>query len=117
MRGADARALWCPTSHLADAPPAVLHAVWLCSQVGWNFVMLGMDPGEYTSPPEEGIYIQGLFLEGCGWDPGCKQLCESRPKVRHCPVFAGRMGARAVASLAFSSIFRQQVPVVGWCAA
>jgi len=49
--------------------------------VGWNFVMLDMDPSLYTAPPDEGIYIDGLFLEGCGWDSGCKQLCESRPKV------------------------------------
>lgn len=53
----------------------------LLTQVGWNFVMLGMDSDQYKTPPEEGIYINGLYLEGCGWDPGCKQLCESRPKV------------------------------------
>ncbi|KAF5827297.1 dynein heavy chain domain-containing protein, partial [Dunaliella salina] len=49
--------------------------------VGWNFVMLDMDPSLYTTPPDEGIYINGLYLEGCGWDSGFKQLCESRPKV------------------------------------
>jgi dynein heavy chain len=55
--------------------------VFLPAQVGWNFVMLDMNHHDYTNPPDEGIYIQGLFLEGCGWDPGYKQLCESRPKV------------------------------------
>jgi len=43
--------------------------------------MLGMNHAAYTEAPQEGIYIQGLFLEGCGWDAGDKQLCESRPKV------------------------------------
>ena len=31
--------------------------------------------------PNEGVYIHGLYLEGCGWDAVAKQLCESEPKV------------------------------------
>ena len=44
--------------------------------------MMGTDPSEYASGPEDGIYVHGLFLEGCAWDAGGKQLTESRPKVR-----------------------------------
>ena len=46
--------------------------------------MMGTDPSEYSSGPEDGIYIHGLFIEGCAWDAGGKQLTESRPKVCVC---------------------------------
>lgn len=49
--------------------------------VGFDFKMLGMNSEEYTEPPEDGIYIQGLFLDGCSWDAEKKVLCESSPKV------------------------------------
>ena len=43
--------------------------------------MMGMDPLAYPTPPDVGIYVHGLFLEGCAWDKDQKTLCESRPKV------------------------------------
>ena len=49
--------------------------------VGFDFVMMGTDPAAYTEPPEDGVFVHGLFLEGCAWDASAKQLCESRPKV------------------------------------
>ena len=49
--------------------------------VGYEMEMLNMDPAEYTVAPETGIYIHGLFLEGCAWDKNEKVLTESRPKV------------------------------------
>jgi dynein heavy chain len=52
------------------------------SQVGFDFVMMGTDPKEYKTGPEDGIYIYGLYLEGCGWDGDRKQLRESKPKVK-----------------------------------
>ncbi|CAD7701708.1 unnamed protein product [Ostreobium quekettii] len=49
--------------------------------VEYDFEMLSMDEEEYTSPPDEGVFVYGLFLEGCGWDPEAKRLCESKPKM------------------------------------
>jgi dynein heavy chain len=44
--------------------------------------MLDVDHEQYTSPPEEGVYVYGMFIEGCGWDSKARKLCESQPKVR-----------------------------------
>jgi dynein heavy chain, axonemal len=49
--------------------------------VNYDFEMLGMDPTAYSQPPASGVYIEGLYLEGCGWDADSKRLCESQPKV------------------------------------
>jgi len=35
---------------------------------------------ELTRPPEDGVYIYGLFLEGCRWDRHSHQLEDSNPK-------------------------------------
>lgn len=52
--------------------------------VGYDFEMLGMDPKQYTTPPSEGVYVHGLYLEGAGWDAAGK-LTESAPKVLFVP--------------------------------
>lgn len=36
---------------------------------------------DLTKPPEDGVYIYGLFLEGCRWDDKKEALEESHPKV------------------------------------
>lgn len=54
--------------------------------VGYDFEMLGMDYTKYSqSPPSEGLHIQGLYLEGAGWDAAGRQLCESQPTVLFVP--------------------------------
>jgi len=49
--------------------------------VSFEFQVMGTDHTEYTEQPEDGVYIYGMFLEGCGWDAEKKLLCESKPKV------------------------------------
>lgn len=40
-----------------------------------------IDPkGELTKPPQEGVYIYGIFMEGCRWASEQHQLADSRPK-------------------------------------
>lgn len=39
------------------------------------------DDFEITVKPEDGAYIQGLYLEGARWDRQERKLAESYPKV------------------------------------
>jgi dynein heavy chain len=54
-------------------------------EVDYDFRVLGLDPRPYAVAPEAGVYIKGLFLEGCGYDATKAMLCESVPKVLHVP--------------------------------
>lgn len=36
----------------------------------------------YEEGPEDGVYINGLFLEGATWDKKEMRLAESMPKAR-----------------------------------
>lgn len=38
------------------------------------------------SPPQEGIYVHGLFLEGATWSKGEGNVTESEPKVLYTPL-------------------------------
>jgi dynein heavy chain, axonemal len=49
--------------------------------VTYDHEMLSQDETEYTEAPDAGVCVHGMFLEGCGWDAGSRQLCESQPKV------------------------------------
>jgi len=40
----------------------------------------GRIEGRSENPPQEGVHIHGLFLEGAGWNKQAKSLCESEPK-------------------------------------
>ena len=53
--------------------------------VEYDYETLGMDHKMYNRAPEQGVYVHGLYLEGCRWDPLEKQLAESLPKVLFSP--------------------------------
>ena len=36
---------------------------------------------EIISPPADGVYIHGLFLEGASWSKSHSKLIESKPKI------------------------------------
>eukprot|EP00967_Tisochrysis_lutea_P033893 scaffold40326_cov20-Tisochrysis_lutea.AAC.6 len=41
-------------------------------------------PGDCDQPHEDGVLINGLFLEAAAWDNIAHCLCESQPKVCKC---------------------------------
>jgi dynein heavy chain len=45
----------------------------------WDYTV--MRESTFAQQPEDGCYINGLYLEGAAWDPVAGTLCESLPKV------------------------------------
>ncbi|RLN83016.1 hypothetical protein BBO99_00002484 [Phytophthora kernoviae] len=48
-------------------------------QLGFDHEPMPRD--EYAQPPNDGVYVRGLFLEGAKWCKSTKELAESDPKV------------------------------------
>lgn len=49
-------------------------------QIDFAFSMLTSKPGE-TAPPEDGVHVYGMFLEGARYEPATTVLAECEPKV------------------------------------
>jgi dynein heavy chain len=54
-------------------------------EVTFDFSVIGMNPDDFPKGPDDGVYIKGLYLEGCAFDPVKKMLCESEPKMLFAP--------------------------------
>jgi dynein heavy chain len=48
--------------------------------LAFSFHVLDMVVSELTTSPSDGVYIHGLFLEGCRWDASQHSLADSRPR-------------------------------------
>ena len=42
--------------------------------MSFDFQMISGDPAALTAAPSEGVYIHGMYLEGCAWDSGLQEL-------------------------------------------
>ncbi|CAL1673547.1 unnamed protein product [Lasius platythorax] len=54
---------------------------WALDNVTLHNEVLRNMAEEIKTPPSEGVYVYGLFLEGAGWDRRNSRLCESANKV------------------------------------
>jgi dynein heavy chain len=43
---------------------------------------------ENATAPDDGVYVKGMYMEGCKWDPSQETLAESDPKILYtqCPM-------------------------------
>ena len=48
--------------------------------------VVNMEREEVRKGPDEGVYIYGLFLDGCRWDKPGNKLADSVPKVLFAPL-------------------------------
>ena len=46
-----------------------------------TFVFEVLGDNNYETPPEDGVFVNGLFVEGCRWDPEKRVIAESHPKA------------------------------------
>ena len=47
----------------------------------YDFEVMNMNEEDVSEPPDEGIYVTGMFLEGCKWNGAGFTLDESDPKI------------------------------------
>ncbi|XP_059138117.1 LOW QUALITY PROTEIN: dynein axonemal heavy chain 8 [Peromyscus eremicus] len=57
------------------------HKGWALDTVTIHNEVLRQTKEEITSPPAEGVYIYGLYMDGASWDRRNGKLTESTPKV------------------------------------
>ena len=89
-------------------------------QIDFDFVVMDK-PGDCQTPPEDGVYCRGLFLDGCKWDPVDHVLAESEPKVCFLSSWKCHMGTCTASNMYFLPSMMCQPHVVNmttllvWC--
>jgi len=66
---------------------------WALDDMVDSSEVLKYEKDELRKGPEEGVYIHGLFLDGCKWDKAKGRLVDSDPKVLHAPLPVIHIGA------------------------
>ncbi len=62
------------------------HKGWALDCVILHNEVTKMMKDDVSQPPEEGVYVHGLFLDGAGWDRRGAKLVEPPPKVLFTPL-------------------------------
>lgn len=57
------------------------HKGWALDNVIMQNEVMKQMKDDIVHPPAEGVYVYGLYLEGCGWDRRTGKLIESKNKV------------------------------------
>lgn len=57
------------------------HQGWALDQVTMHNDVLKVGIEECKKPPKEGVFVEGLFVDGAGWDRKLSRLIEATNKV------------------------------------
>uniref|UniRef100_A0A671KAM8 Dynein heavy chain C-terminal domain-containing protein n=1 Tax=Sinocyclocheilus anshuiensis TaxID=1608454 RepID=A0A671KAM8_9TELE len=63
--------------------------------LSWEFTVNTMDDKNLLFPPKDGVLIQGLYLEGAGWDKKASCLVEAEPLQLVCPIGSPRVSTQS----------------------
>jgi dynein heavy chain len=62
------------------------HTGWALDDVAVYTEVTKHDPEDVKDGPPEGVYVHGLYLDGCGWSKKESKLIEAPPKVLFVPI-------------------------------
>jgi dynein heavy chain len=62
------------------------HAGWALDAVAVVTEVTKLEPEDVKEAPGEGVYVHGLYLDGCGWNKKDSKLVDAPPKVLYIPI-------------------------------
>ena len=62
------------------------HSGWALDDVAVVTEVTKFDPDDVKDGPAEGVYVHGLYLDGCGWSKKESKLVEAPAKVLYIPL-------------------------------